>query len=163
MIETGPCEFRAGMWALLRFALFSSIIVLLARGMCGSATFPAQEAWDVWQCHGFAAGRVGCVAVPRFSRCVRGMRGSATLLLQKAWDVWQCHGFAAERVGCVAVPRFSRRERGMRAYEKPRSRPMTLTIPATTHATAHWNTTIPSAHLPPSSCLMDEIAATQGV
>ena len=38
-----------------------------------------------------------------------------------------------------------------------------LTTKAQIHAMPHWATTIPIAHLPPSSLLIDAIAATHGV
>ena len=40
---------------------------------------------------------------------------------------------------------------------------ITYTTSAQTHATAHWNTTTPAAHFPPSSRLIDATAATQGL
>lgn len=45
----------------------------------------------------------------------------------------------------------------------PSMRPIRRTIHAATHATAHWPTTTLRAHLPPSSRLMEDTAATQGV
>ena len=49
------------------------------------------------------------------------------------------------------------------AYANPKAKPMRRTTNAATHATAHWNTMIPSAHFHPSSRLMDATAAMHGV
>ena len=45
----------------------------------------------------------------------------------------------------------------------PAARQINLTRNAAIHATAHCSTTIPNAHLEPSSLLNEETAATQGV
>ena len=49
------------------------------RRMCGTATYLAHVAADVWHCHGSRASYVGCVALPRFSRTLQQMCGTATL------------------------------------------------------------------------------------
>ena len=92
-----------------------------------TAHAPPPSAWDVWQCHGSRAGRMGCVAVPRICRETRGMCGSATFLAQGTPDVRQCHVSRAGDVGCVAVPRFSRASLAARGLA--RARPIRGSLP----------------------------------
>ena len=90
--------------------------------------------------------------------------------------VWSCMfvGQAKRRPPALSRAQFSRSElfeHGARLgasalsdpYMNPKSRPMECTANATSQATAHWNTTMPAAHLAPSSRLMAAMAATQGV
>ena len=51
--------------------------------MCGSATLLALTARDVWQCHSSRVNRMGCVAVPRFSRRVDPVHTAHAGLLQQ--------------------------------------------------------------------------------
>ena len=48
-------------------------------------------------------------------------------------------------------------------YPRPSIMPTRRTTKAASHATAHWKSTMPAAHLPPSSRRIAAMAATQGV